>query len=446
MALRYSKEVIHPHLGRGRVVSERWRGMYLQIKFERGPTLWVNRKVLELKPTPSRVKKTISINPIKTGEFNARRIIEALRVGIVPYFALEEFTFGREEEIKEIDAYTKQVEKKGGAALIIEGEYGSGKTHLFDYLYLRFLKQNYGVARVELDGQDVSPAHPKHVYRELVRSLTVPIEGEELNFRELLEKASELNLPSEHIFLSKAIKFIKRARNLEIVWSWLEGESLSRDYLNWVKFWKLPVLLDHIPAVDLYCYLISGISFIVKELGCKGLVILVDEAESLFGGSTLEKEYGYYFYQGLVKMALNEPSLGEVKLASSQPSLGKRDIHGYIHSGVRPLPYIYHFPTHIFLILGLTPSASFYYDKVTSLCKVIKLNPLRASHIKILFQKLISLYEQAFSPFKFPESIKQKLSSKLSPYPSELLRSLIRVGVESMDIYRHYYGRETKGN
>ncbi len=445
--------VYHQGLGKGRVVDTRWRGMHLLVEFENGLSLWVNREVLKLltpvkeKPRP---QPKLRHTPTKGGDFQSRRMIEAFRLGVVPSFAINDFTFGRKKELEEIERTFESFPRKGGEVLAIEGEYGSGKTHLLDYIFTWALGQGYAVGRAELDRFDVTPYRPKHIYRELMRTLRFTLWNKELSFPEILREAKEVNLPTSHLYLSKALWLLSQDEDPPALWSWIGGEEVGREYLDYLKYWKLPVLLDHTPAVDVYCYLLSGLGYLIKALGGKGLVLIIDEAETLFHlWWTPYQRIGLYLFKGLVGTALNLPQLTQVEKGKRQRdvslSVGWVDSQGYIHSGIRPLPYLYHPPSHIFLILALTPSGSSYYEELRAIIppqRLLSLSPLSSSDYFQMAERLIELYSHAFPSFQPGGEVKSILTRNLR---EKRVRMFIREAVERMDHIR-YYQYESPGS
>ncbi|HID93143.1 MAG TPA: hypothetical protein EYP60_03505 [bacterium (Candidatus Stahlbacteria)] len=440
-------KVTHPIFGEGEVLRERWSGMEVYVRFKSGVALWLRRSGLKfltpverLKPIPKTMPR-----PVKPGNFKSRKMIEAFKVGIVPYFDVEQFTFGREKELKRINDELTNLKTNKGGVLLIEGEYGSGKTHLLDYVYSWALREGYAVARVELDPFDVAPHKPKHIYREIVRSLRfVNQNKDEQGFRDILREAAKFELPKPHIFFSTAFKLIKHGEESEPFWNWIEGESLGRDYLNYCRYWKLPVLLNHMPASDVYCYLLSGLSYILQQIGAKGFIILVDEAETLFHlWFRSDQEMGLHFYKGLVSIAMNKQELTHLNREKLRRlDIGKLDEFGFIHSGVRPVPYIYEIPSNIFLILALTPSVSHYYEQVMELApnQIMRLSKLSRADYEMMLNRMLDLYKEAFPEFELNGAVRSELFKGLIPISSRGIRFFIRSTVETLDLFR-YYGR-----
>jgi len=434
--------VYHPVFGKGVVVDDRFAKTQLRVKFDLGITLWVDSssvRVLRLH-VPTEVKAT----PKRGVDLRARRLIEAFRLGIVPYYGVEEFTFGRDTEIEVIKRNLTEFNHKGGGMLLIEGEYGAGKTHMMDYIALYGLKNNFAVSRVELDPLDVAPYRPRNVYRELIRSLTYVKDGKTYGFNELMQLATNIELPKPHLYISKLLNLLRKGEDDALIWDWIWGEPIPREYLNYRHRWRLPVILDHRPAVDVILYLLTGFSYIIRQLGSYGWVLLIDEGETLFHTySQMSEKFGYALYRGLVHVACGDRRLVDCKLKAGRfvdTGIGKVDEHGFLHSGVRPLPYIYEVPTYMFLVISVTPSSSVYYEKVTELfptSKRIRLTPLSKRDYLKMFDKIIELYSAAYGVTYSYGQI-EKVKHRTISEGKRGLRQFLKSTIDELDILRHY--------
>lgn len=437
--------VKHVGLGEGTVLDQRLSGMYLLVGFDRGTKLWVNRSALLVIPTEEKTPVRLK-GPRPLPAFDnvsARKIIEALKLGIVPYQAVEEFTFGREWELEKVE---EALSKKDGNSLILEGEYGAGKTHFLDFLYWWFLKRGYAVTRVEFDPFDVAPYRPKRVYRELARTLSFMWDGKERNFRDLLLLCADEVLPHPHLILSPALKRIREGHATEDFWAWVQGENLGREQLDYMRFWRLPVLVDHTPACDLYSYILTGLSYLLWSLDCKGLVLLMDEGETLFHlWSGRLMSLGLHFYKGLLSAARNRKECATVSLLPGEVSLsglgvGKMDRAGYIHSGVRPVPYIYTLPTRLFVVMALTPSTSSFYEQLVEFSgkdNILYLRALSDRDVRGILSRIGEVYAYAFDRrVKDPELV-AKVLDKYKGKKFNEIRLILRRAVEYLDFARH---------
>lgn len=80
----------------------------------------------------------------------AQRVIEELRKGIPPEGFVRYFTVGRTEEIR---ALTDRLQKAPAGALLLQANYGAGKTHLLRFIRESALDYGFAVSLVTLDAK-----------------------------------------------------------------------------------------------------------------------------------------------------------------------------------------------------------------------------------------------------------------------------------------------------
>lgn len=126
------RRVYHHKYGLGKIIGERYKGLELQVEFENGKRRWIKADELIFLPVSHPSPTTLSnmSSQHQSTKFRYRRMIEAFRLGIVPYDCVDDFTFGRDTEISQIRKWLLSPE----GALFVTGEYGSGKTHLMHYI------------------------------------------------------------------------------------------------------------------------------------------------------------------------------------------------------------------------------------------------------------------------------------------------------------------------
>jgi hypothetical protein len=416
------KTVIHPTLGEGEIVDVKWKGTYVRIRFGKF-SLWIPTHHLRIK---RKIRKTKKVKEKKYKELGdgikPKRMIEAFRYGIVPHPDIEDFTFGRDSEIEEIKSGEREFEKNGGYSVLVEGEYGAGKTHFLDYLFLYFVKRDYLVAKVEIDPFDVSLSKPWRVYREITRSMEYKGGG----FREFLREALRDGLDPPHIFLSILERKLKRGQDSEFLWLWIEGERNPRIYLDReVKGRTLPVLLTHSTAANIYTYLLSAYGHLTKKIGLKGFVILMDEVETCF-----HIWFDYYMGINFLKaLILSTKNLKELTTLNGNKQL--------VSSGVRRTPFIYRIPSNLFLILASTPVYSRGYHEIIDLVdNLIPLEPLMREDFEEMFDALISIYEKAYPHIEIRE--KERIFKFVMREREKGVRYFIKATIEALDLVRHY--------
>lgn len=414
------KVVVHNIFGEGTVLETRWDGIEARVRFRSGLCLWL----------PTKWLKVIEVEEKELDRISAKRLLEAFRIGIVPHQDIEYFTFGRAYEI---DLFKRSLEnlKNGiGDVFLVEGEYGSGKTHLAEYLRQYALNAGFATAYCELHIQETPPYRPKKIYHELVYSLRYIKDGCEHSYRDLLRSAAELEI-NDHCFLTPVFKRVKEMNendlHSEVFWQWIEGESTKEYATDPLSPYRvrggqsIPALYDFSTASDFYNYILSGISYLAYRLGLGGLVIIIDEFEEInhIWDYRLQ-ERGEAFLEGLIRIALNDEEM-------------KKLDNRMLHNQVRPTPYAYK-ETHILLMIATTPS-----EDETSTRFIQNKIPLRKfsrGELEIIFDNLLKIYKTAHPDFM----IEQKrcyniLNTAIKKYQNEL-RRFIKYIVESFDLTR----------
>jgi hypothetical protein len=102
----------------------------------------------------------------------AERVIESLRKGIPPNGFVREFTVGRNDEIK---ALRDQLNNSASNVLLLNANYGAGKTHLLRFVREEALTQNYAVSLATVDsGSGVRFNRMDQIFGEICRNIEVP--------------------------------------------------------------------------------------------------------------------------------------------------------------------------------------------------------------------------------------------------------------------------------
>ena len=453
------KKVSHPVFGSGALLSVRKSSAGTQIecliRFDSGLQLWIpSTRIQGLDETYREgIPEDGVIIKGEALKIKAHRMIEAFRLGIVPTQDVADFTFGREREINLISSALTSLSNGKGGTIIFEGGYGTGKSHLLEYIRAQALKKNFVVSSVELSTEETQPARPKRIYRELIANLRflsniqqpTPNNHLEGGFRDLMRYAvkryvapSYLGI-SEHLFFSPVLKRISKiddhSLKSEVFWQWIEAES-TKEYAigNTAKSdkfqapyrisggWNIPALYDFSTAADFYCYLISGLSFLSRNLNYNGLVLLLDEVETVaFLWDNFIYERGINFLEGLIRMADNDPLL---------KSISKQ----MLHNQVRPTPYIYK-DAYVLLVLAMTPEPAAIRLKNLS-HNYFTLTTLNEDNLKACFETLVKYYTIAFPDFTLLDQTKKRILNNALKYQDNGIRFFLKFSVESLDILR----------
>ncbi|MEO0085387.1 MAG: BREX system ATP-binding domain-containing protein [candidate division WOR-3 bacterium] len=427
--------VSHPVFGEGEILDTRGRGTELLVRFQTGLRLWLAAsRVRRISQLDDSLLEDAAPALQAIDRIQARRMVEAFRLGIVPHQDVETFTFGREEQVKTVQRALARLESGQGDVFIVEGEYGTGKTHLLEYFHHQSLASGFVTAMAQLDPVEVTPHRPKRVYRELVHNLRYIRDGRECGFRDLMTTALDLDI-GDHVYFGPYLHKLKRLETgnmqTEMYWQLLEGESTKEFALERRSPYRvrgaqrMPALYDFSTAADCYCYLISGLSYISRQLGHKGLVLLLDEAETVTGrGDVMQLTKGVNFMDGLVGTARNDAEL-------------KRISPRMIHNRVRPLPYVYR-DSFLLVVFATTP-APYDYAYLRLANRVdhrITLHPLSDRAMVDAFANLVAVYLRAYPGFEFGESEQRQVLQAAARHGADGVRAFIKFCVSALDVAR----------
>lgn len=437
------KKVQHPIYGKGLVKDSRYMGYEIKVEFENGLHRWVRynevKVVDEVVSAPSVSQKPQATLPEKqrilppkfeTQKIEAKKIIERLRLGIPPQDRLEEFTFGREKEIKEIKNW---LDDPNTGSLIIEGEYGSGKTHFLEYVYELAINKKWAVSFLEIDPQEVSFYRPWRVYEEIIGSFKFKKGDVVCDFREFLRSvanSSLLNLVKNCQYLYIVLREIRDENDTEELYEWIE-----RKLERWSGM-RLPALST---AMNIYCNIISGIGWIARKiLGLNGFLILFDECENI------EKELYPYHQQKRVRKNIeafilisnnDERLINEDIVKSGSVCCGEYTGLPYCKTKVlhgEYLPYLSYSPCYVKTLFAFS-SSSFSESFLSLPC--IQISKIKDEKtLRRILSKIFMTYKQAYDT-RIDESVLPKIFTHL---PKDDLRQYIKGAVEALDLCRQY--------
>ncbi|HII02415.1 TPA: DUF2791 family P-loop domain-containing protein, partial [Methanosarcinaceae archaeon] len=359
----------------------------------------------------------------------ARRIIEALRLGGVPLSCVEKYSVGREKEFLEACSWLDS----GRGALQVIGEYGSGKTHFLEMLSETALRQNWGVARIEIDAQETPFHKPHQLYESFVNNFCFRENGALGDFRAFLTLLNESESPEvekirSHPYLGKMQEAWQEGKDREWLFEWIEGRREGPA--------GFPVLQKHQTAANIYSNLLSGLSWAAKHvLGLEGVLILFDEAETV-------DPYWYTDYQfdkalntlrGLVLLSNSDESL--IDDTPDADNLGKKS--GLIYSKMtqQPVPYLWERESDLKLIFSFVPEmleSMEQFSKISSLFGSmgrIELETLDEPSLQTLLGNIEKIYSEAYG-----YSSEKNLYSYL---PLDRPRNFVKAAVEGLDLMRY---------
>ncbi len=415
--------IYHPVYGRGEVTATEAKGFYLHVQFSDGRKRKIRRDHVEFEENAAAVSELhIPASHTRSGNKrqpnDARRIIEALRMGIVPDTEMSQFTFGREREINSLKSW---LEEHTDNARFIVGSYGSGKTHLLNYLRTMAIQEGYAVALVEIDGQETPFSRPKRIYRQIVQNLQVPIlkKQNRQGFRNFLRRIRRVGLLEDHSYF----KHIRGENNN--IWYWIEAcEDVPRP----PDYQYLPALYNYGTAANIYCYLLSGLGWACTrpQIGLKGLLLIFDEAETLFTRATYASERSSYnFLEALIAVANNRDGM------TNNPK--KTDYTFTNHA--KEIPFQYRRPSGLKIALAFTDVSDLRRSSTLSDIEAIDLEPLDDGIFTSVFKEICQLYCEAYS-FSIPDPNFLDRYYDMVMKKAQTTRHKIKGFVEALDAMR----------
>lgn len=489
--------VTHPLHGPGQITALRRGGRIAVVRFDRHP-LPLDIPVRELTQdpnapepaTPQPSTSTASTTPLAPSfeQELAMLTLEAMRLGVVPSAELSAYTVGRDTEIAIVNEDLETARTEGGAVRAFLADYGVGKTHLLELIQSTALAQNFLTARVTLDPEECSPAHPKRVYRSLVRALRYPDRPfeEGAGLRPLLTRAiaspealarfrvepridRKLSQNKQldaglHLYLTPALAYFRELlqpataahlrgvppeeaeAHLELgaylLLDWLEGHptlsnGLIDHHLSRIPGWHPRVysLLDYRPWARIYGYLLSGLSTLARAAGYAGLVLLLDEAEFYALLSSDNREHASFLFKAWTAAALGD----HPELPFAMHTLGRGG------AGIqKDLPPRFGDAPGLYLVFAMTPNEE-GRAALESACPpelITAMSPLSREDYLTLARRVCDFYVSARPDFSVPAAIIGPLGKVLSGLIDAGLvenpRHAMKFIIEFLDVVRYH--------
>ncbi|MDQ4074699.1 MAG: ATP-binding protein, partial [Chloroflexota bacterium] len=171
--------VEHPQYGYGQVVAVYRNGTEWMVRFDSGLRFRRPRQEFvgedgAAEAVPAAPLTFTPPAPMTRTQFEARQMVEALRVGVAPAQHVRELTIGLEEERASVIAGLNKAHQEGGAVRAVLGEYGFGKSHVVELTAQEALARNFLVASTSLDLLELPPHRSFDIYASLMRNLRYP--------------------------------------------------------------------------------------------------------------------------------------------------------------------------------------------------------------------------------------------------------------------------------
>jgi len=230
-------------------------------------------------------------------KFKGQVIIDRLQSGVPSPSVIDILTVGRKDIIDRVYGDLEHIKNHSCDSLIIEGQYGFGKTHIIEYIAHQALNQNFAVSTVTLDARETPFNKFDIIYKQIVNSLKMPDAPYSNGLEILLDKWCELSsndsnneiVPDyapnrlKHSLLAYIVaKDTSCKYNLRRV---ISGEPLPVQFLknvfNDVGYNEYNSSLS-IKSHEEYINALKTIQHIIQQCGYSGHVIVFDESEAIF--------------------------------------------------------------------------------------------------------------------------------------------------------------------
>ena len=290
--------------------------------------------------------------------------IEAINLGVVPPDPdqLLHFTMNSDALTKEIRGALNGAPMHGLSKVVL-GYYGTGKTHYLQLARAIALKSGWVVSFVEFDPKAADPAKPHLVYKHIMTSLEFPARDDGSVARGFVGFVKEvrahwhskdlrhLPLLSENPWFREGLATLLAHNHDEederyvAGCGWLAGDKQLSSIRGLAKDARLGAKVPTMPAskeaAEIYAFHLTVVNEILRKLGYKGLLLILDEAEHVRGYNVRRQERANHFFDYLARCAHAPMDIDDL------PALNE---HGYT------FPPFWSEGPHFGLYVGLTPS------------------------------------------------------------------------------------------
>lgn len=375
----------------------------------------------------------------------ARQLFEALRMGVVPSSLLERYTVGRETEVRRVEALVAA----GAGMLVVEGHYGTGKTHLLSLAESMALEAGFLTSRVSFDAVEVPASNPLRIYREVIVNLKYPPHGaggggltplfERLTMSPQHRRAGS---PEFHRYLSPALfaHCEGTAESAEAAVPFVEGRGGRADEVRSLLAeagWSGPKILalpDWRTFGQVLLYLLGGIASWARDAGYTGLALYFDEAESVDQLERTSREFAETILRYFAAVSIPEAAL---PFRAEDLYRGGQAVH-------RGLPHRFRPDQPLISCFAFTPLAEVSEAIAAAGLagrRVLELSEPSSDMIRLLIERLVALHRELHPTTNIEDADLTRLVEhaqrchKLDVLAN--VRQVARLVVEYLDLLRH---------
>lgn len=236
---------------------------------------------------------------MKSTRAKVQAILQSLKCGVVPPYGYELYHVGREAEAAEFKRCLELAAGGHGVVKFITGEYGAGKTFFLAHLQKMAQDKKFVIARLQLN-KSFKFNKMEEVYYQVMHNLAVnTFEVNESGFERIFdlwlkelgtlpteEATARVNAVTESLYrqsgdFARVFMAYVRGRiqgkqeQVQVASSWIKGETRLPAHLK--------QLIDVKGRVDreLSLEFLEAFVHMIKLLGYSGLLLMVDELESI---------------------------------------------------------------------------------------------------------------------------------------------------------------------
>jgi len=342
-----------------------------------------------------------------------KKLINSFKNGVVPEHHLDFVLTGRQIEIEELKRCFSQTQNDIGTIKFITGPYGSGKTFLLNYSKNIALDLGFVVAKIEVDSS-FKFYNLEHLYYHVMHNLYVHNNSyEKTTFENIFDlwirklksdnykhhAAKEIQYVISEIgkynqsFARAFLSYIKGKINgnndlTNAIVSWITGEGNIPYQLK--EQMQIKGRIDKSNSIDF----LKAFTKLITLLGYQGMIIMVDEMDSILNERSDIRKKCYYNLRHLIDLTVGSqiPNTcfvfsGSQELFTSEkgiPSyeaLNQRlgtaiDVHQNVMLDIRqPIMHLKRLPFDVFYELG--EKLTYIYRKVYPLELKISIESLK---------------------------------------------------------------------
>lgn len=311
--------VCHPKYGAGSIVAIFSRAGHMGAEVDFGwAREWVSAQELGLTISADPPKVSQTGRPVKTKGIprissdivEARRGVFALKLGQVLEKDVLHLSTGTANAEKQLRGVVESALGKRAKSVLIEGAWGSGKTHLLTMLTAIANEKDMATSSIILDGVGTELSNPMSLLEAIFSSLRYPNESIAGGFRgkiaafrkagmdySLSRKGGERVAKAIMALRSDAVDEPEVMHTLEDYFSLALPASHANDKLkhSLCSGMRLPPMraLKVEDRAERFCELLKAWTGFVTLTGAKGLVLVIDEVDVEYASTRWDSEKRY---------------------------------------------------------------------------------------------------------------------------------------------------------